>query len=186
MARHGAVFCFGGAFTEHHHALDASLRADPALRPAAASAPAAPAGGELRALGAAALHEERLVDRLVADAHTFIIRVRAPQVGAGLLPGPQVGQQALDLAPRPRGARQLRRPRPNNAPHSALASAPGAVLVSPPLAFTSRAMVDGERLSRAAITRKEMPICRPRLISSGSAGERRNGDLTGSRRARTF
>jgi len=105
---HGAVFCLGGAFADHHHALDAPLRAGSALRPAA-GAPAAQAGAELLAQGAAALHEERLVDGLVTDAHAFIIRVRPLQVSADLLRRPQVGKQPLDLAAQPSVTGQLGR-----------------------------------------------------------------------------
>ena len=71
---HGTVLGFGRAFADHH------LGRDVAPRPSAGSGswhpqcpPGAQAGHELALERSAALDVERLVDRLVADAHGLII-----------------------------------------------------------------------------------------------------------------
>ena len=47
----------------------------------------------------------------------------------------------------------------------------------PPLAFTSRQTVDGERCSPSAIALIERPAANPREISSRSSSESRSSDL---------
>jgi hypothetical protein len=70
----GAIGGLGGPLADHHLLADEALaaRADPgpgdAQRPAGAQA-----RGQLAGQRAAALHEQRLVDRLVGDPHRWII-----------------------------------------------------------------------------------------------------------------
>jgi hypothetical protein len=51
----------------------------------------------------------------------------------------------------------------------------------PPLAATSREIVDGARPNRRAIARNDSPPTNPREISSRSTTDNRNGDRTDSR-----
>ena len=102
MAGHGPVVRLGRALADEDLVGDERLA--PALR-ACARHPQCPAGpqacGQLALQRTPALHVERLVDRLVADAHAPVIRVVEPQTLSDLL-----------RAPRPRPASALPRPVP--------------------------------------------------------------------------
>ena len=86
MSGHGSVVCLGGSFADQHlrrHVgprLLAGSGARNAQRPAGAQA-----GRELSPKGAAALDEEGLVDRLVADPHGLIIGEINPEPLGDLL-----------------------------------------------------------------------------------------------------
>src|SRR3954451_801771 len=86
----------------------------PPRTPAGAAPPEV--GGELAAQLAAGLDVERLVDRLVADPHLRVLGVFDLQSGRYLLRGPAPGQPGLDRCPKPRGARELARLGPGEAP----------------------------------------------------------------------
>src|SRR5690349_22589219 len=73
-----------------------------AARPRHAQRPAGPqAGGQLAPQRAAALHVQRLVDGLGADAHRLIARKVEPQPSGNLLGAPRPGPPAMLPAPVP-------------------------------------------------------------------------------------
>jgi len=77
VAWHGAVVGFCGAFAEHDHAGDAAATVGGSAGLAGrSSGPQAPR--QLTAQLASALHEQRLVDRLVAHAHLRVVGVIQP------------------------------------------------------------------------------------------------------------
>jgi hypothetical protein len=80
VAGHGAVFCLGGPLADGDDAGDRAALVRVAAAPAAA--PAAAAAQRLVQLGAQAalaLHEQRLVDGLVAHLHPPVARMLQPQ-----------------------------------------------------------------------------------------------------------
>lgn len=101
--------------------MDVPLRAVAALSPPAGAATTQTSAQ----LHAEPLHEQRPVDALVADADTFIIRVRPLNVHADLLRRPQVGEEPLGLAPQGSVISNLRYSRPYHALYSAHISVPG-------------------------------------------------------------
>jgi hypothetical protein len=84
VPRHGPVGGLGGAFADHHHVLDPAGVFQPV--PGAAFRPAGTqAAGQLAAQLTAALHEQGLVDGLVAHPHHGIACELDPQPGRDLL-----------------------------------------------------------------------------------------------------
>jgi hypothetical protein len=73
MPEHGTVGDLGRSFGGHHLVADAAACLEPAAR-APLSAAAAQTASEFPAQLSAPLHEERLVDRLVAHLHEWIVR----------------------------------------------------------------------------------------------------------------
>ena len=75
VTRDGAVLGLGGSLADHDLRGDELLAASSAARPRHPQRPAgAKTGGQLAAQRTAALHVERLVDRLMGDPHRLIIR----------------------------------------------------------------------------------------------------------------
>src|SRR5664279_5075692 len=74
VARNGTIVCFGRPLGDHDHPRQAPALLRPALA-AAGGASGTQTAGELPAQLAAALDEERLVDRLVAHPHLRVVGV---------------------------------------------------------------------------------------------------------------
>src|SRR5674476_45512 len=74
VARNGTIVCFGGPLGDHDHPRQAPALLRPALG-TAGGASGTQTAGELSAQLAAALDEERLVDRLVAHPHLRVVGV---------------------------------------------------------------------------------------------------------------
>jgi hypothetical protein len=106
VAGHGPVGGLGGTFADHDHVLDAAGVRTTAPG-AALGPPGAQATGQLPAQLTAALHEQGLVDGLVAHPHHGIACELDPQPGRDLLRRPPGLQPPADLGSQPR-ARQLR------------------------------------------------------------------------------
>ncbi|WP_425577941.1 hypothetical protein [Streptomyces glaucus] len=91
VSRHGAVGCFGGLLADHHVLRDVAAWLVAGSGPwDAQGAAGARAGHELVFEAAAAFDVEGLVDRLVADAHGFVLREVDFQAGRDLLGAPGV------------------------------------------------------------------------------------------------
>jgi hypothetical protein len=102
VARHRPVGRFHRALADHHPGDDKGFASSTAARPRHAQRPpGAQAGGQLAAQGAPALHVERLVDGLVADAHRRIVRKVEPQAAGDLLRAPRRGPAPVPPAPVP-------------------------------------------------------------------------------------
>jgi hypothetical protein len=92
VARHGAISCLRRTFADHDLGRDEGLAPAAGARPRRAQRPAAAqAGRQLAAQSAPPLHEQRLVDRLMADAPRRIIREVDRQAAGDLLRAPGVG-----------------------------------------------------------------------------------------------
>ena len=90
VARDGAIGGLGGPLADHHLLADEALAALADAGPGDAQRPAgAQARGQLAGQRAAALHEQRLVDRLVRDPHRRIIGEVDAQPGRDLLRAPR-------------------------------------------------------------------------------------------------
>ena len=133
---------------------------------------------QLTAQRAAALDEQRQVDRLVRHPHHRILRVGQRQPPGDLLRRPPQRQLGLHHRPQPRLGHQLGRlgAGPAGRPRR---RRPGPGSGRPPFLASSRDTVDGARPSRAAICRHGSPAATPRLISSRSAMLRHRGARRG-------
>ena len=149
----------------------AVLAPRPAQRP-----PGPQARRQLPAQRPAALHVERLVDRLVRHPHLRIVRELPPQPSRDLLRRPVLLQPGLHPAPAapsfPASFAVFGRARPR--PRACACAATARYRPPAPgcSARTSRLTVDGARPSRAAIARSDSPAASPTAISSRSATDR--------------
>ena len=92
MTWHGAVIGFGWTLTTHDVGRDEVFAAQADTPAGCAQAASRPqAGGQFTPQGAAALHEERLVDGFVADTHRLVVRKVDGQASGDLFraPGPR-------------------------------------------------------------------------------------------------
>ena len=96
VARHRPVGRLRRTLADHDLGRDEGLAASAGARPRHPQRPpGAQAGGQLAAQRAAALHEQRLVDGLVADAHRLIVREVERQAPGDLLRAPGPGPSPI-------------------------------------------------------------------------------------------
>ena len=126
MARNRSILNLSRSLAEEHHIeqLAASVRA-PLRPPLGSSRPQA--SDELAPKSPAALHEERLIDRLVRHAHLPIIGMVEDESRSDLLRGPSQAKEPLHLPPQPRGGCQLRGLRATRSSACTLVRSPRAI-----------------------------------------------------------
>jgi hypothetical protein len=89
VPRHGAILGFCRTLADQDVGQHEALAALAGPRPGHAESPAAAqAGGEIAAQRSPALHEQRLIDGFVADAHAGVIRKIDGQTPGNLLRAP--------------------------------------------------------------------------------------------------
>jgi hypothetical protein len=176
MAGHGPIGRLGRSLADVEGVAELASTLGEALGSGIAHRPpGAQATLQLPAERAAALDEQRQVDRLVRHPQHQILRGGQRQPAGDLLGRPPQGQLGLDHRPQPRLDCQLGRLGPLGPPKRGGVGRLGPVATRPPLLASSRDTVDGARPSRLAIARQESPAATPRLISSRSTMLRHRG-----------
>ena len=182
---HRPVFDLGGPLADHDHARDPAPCAHGCGVGRRMARPVRRQRSQLPAQRAAALHIQRLVDRLVRHPHLRMVRELGFQPGADLLRGPVLPQPGRHLVPQHRAGHQLGGPRQARRSCAIRSAAEARYPTETRLRASSRLTVEGARPRWRAIWRTPSPTAAPAAISSRPASDRNRPDGGTGRRGRT-